>query len=68
MLITILAIDHNSSETTSRTFNVNDKLKVNIQAWEAELKYSKYEFECQEIMDEYPDSVKETLDELEVTF
>ena len=69
-LLTITAIDRNSSDTMSRTFHTDSihHLKKNVVEFENELPFSKYELTTMELMDEYPNEVVEVLDELEVTY
>ncbi len=72
-LITITAVDKNSSDTQSRTFSTTFKgrenehmLKAMIQEWEKELSYTKYELVTQDFIEDYSDEVQEVLEELEV--
>ncbi len=68
--LTIIAIDRKSSDTTSRTFDVSsaDKLKAEITEFENELTYRKYELECTDFVEDYPNEIVAVLDELEVTY
>ena len=68
-LITIIAIDRNSSDSMSRTFSINSipQLKTDIEKFESELPYRKYELMCDELMEDYNENVIELLDELDVT-
>jgi len=65
-LITIIAIDRNSSESNSRTFNVNKSLEKNIIQWESNLPYTKYELMCDELIDDIV--IEKILDNLEITY
>ena len=71
-LLTITAIDRDSSDTMSRTFNSDSihHFKKNVKEWENEIPYRKYELTTSEFIEDYPNSeeLKFMLDELEVTF
>ena len=67
-LVTITAIDRNSSETTTKTFGYKtlEELKNEITEWESELPYTKYELMTMTMG--ISSEIEELLDELEVTF
>lgn len=64
-MLTIIAIDLNSSDTTTRTFTIGNDLKSNIQAWIHQLAYYKYELECTDTVDV---EVEKILEELEILY
>ena len=54
-LLTITAIDRDSSDTMSRTFSTNstELFKKSVKDFEKELPYRKYELICDEVIEEY---------------
>lgn len=68
-LLTITAIDRDSSDTMSRTFSTNsvESFKKSVKDFEKDLPYRKYELMCDELMEEYSKDIVNALDELEVT-
>jgi hypothetical protein len=66
-MITITAIDRNSSDTTSRTFNTEnlESMSNSILQWEKELPYRRYELTTDELIED--DKLEEVLDMLEIT-
>lgn len=69
-LLTIIAIDKDSSDTKSRTFSTDsvELFEKAIEEFEEELSFRKYELICDEFMDEYPAEIVKVLDKLEVTY
>ena len=72
-LITITAVDKNSSDTQSRTFSTTFQgnesptmLKAMIENWEKELPYYRYELVTPDFIEDYSEEVQEVLEELEV--
>ncbi len=72
-LITITAIDKNSSDNTSRTFSTTFQgtenehmLKAMIQEWEKELPYTKYGLVTPDFIEDYSEEIQEVLEELEI--
>jgi len=72
-LITIQAVDKNSSDTQSRTFSTTFQgsenttmLKAMVENWEKELPYTKYELVTPDFIEDYSDEIQEVLEELEV--
>lgn len=68
--LTITAIDKHSSDMMNRTFSATtpDKLKEDVEEWEKEIPYRRYELTTNELVSDYPDGIEEALDELEVTY
>ena len=73
-IITITAIDKNSSDTMSRSFSTTFQgveneimLKSMVTEWEKQIPYRRYELITQEVMENYSENIQEALDELEVT-
>ena len=68
-LLTITAIDRDSSDTMSRTFSTNsvESFKKSVKDFEKDLPYRKHELMCDELMEEYSKDIVNALDELEVT-
>ena len=66
-MITIIAVDSNSSDTMSRTFNTDNlqTMSASILQWEKELPYRRYELMTDEVIDD--EKLEEVLDMLEVT-
>lgn len=69
-LLTITAIDRDSSDTMSRTFSTDSasKFKESVKEFEKELPYRKYELICGELIEEYSQDIINVLSELEVTY
>jgi hypothetical protein len=69
-LLTITAIDRDSSDTTSRTFSTENVVtfKNSVEEFESELPYRKYELMTEELIEDYGIEIVGVLDELEVTF
>ncbi len=69
-LLTLSAIDMHSSEQYIRTFSTNDALtfKQDVENFEKELPFRRYELMCNELISDYSDEIIEVLDELEVTY
>lgn len=69
-IITIIAIDLNSSDTMSRTFGTThvEGFKKAIEEFEGELPYKNYELMCDDFMDDYTPAIIAILDELDVTY
>lgn len=66
MLVTITAIDSSTSETMSRTFNINDSLKTNIVAWESTIPFRRYELICNDLIE--TTELEELFNILEITY
>ena len=67
-MITIIAIDRNSSDTMSRTFNTEnlESFSNSVLEWENELPYRKYELITDELIEN--NELEDVLDILDVTF
>ena len=67
-MLTIMAIDKNSSDIMSRTFETNNlkTFKENVSMWESEIPFRRYFLEVDDIVE--GKELEEVLDELEITF
>ena len=68
--LTITASDQHSSDSTSRTFSTSspDSFKKDIEEWEKELPYRRYELMTNELIDDYSDEIVTIIDDLEVEY
>jgi hypothetical protein len=69
-IITIIAVDRDSSDTMSRSFSTNNEhlLKAMVEKWEEEtIGYRKYYLTTSDCIDDFSEEVQEILDELEIT-
>lgn len=69
-LLTVVAIDRDSSDTMSRTFSTNsvESFKKSIMEFESELPYRRYELMTDEMIEEYSNEIRLALVELEITY
>lgn len=69
-IITITAVDRNSSDTMSRSFETNGftPLKYLVEGWEETIPYRKYELMTPDFIEDYEQEVVDTLEELEVNY
>ena len=72
-LITITAVDKNSSDNQSKTFSTTFQgsesptmLKSMVENWEKDLPYTKYELVTPDFIEDYSDEIQEVLEELEI--
>ena len=65
---TVIAIDSDTSDSTSRTFNMESEKDFikEVEEWEEEIPYRKYELTHNELLSDYPDWIEDALDELEI--
>ena len=68
-LLTITAIDKNSSDTRGRTFLAEDpeSFKASVEEFEQELPFRKYELVTPELLENYDQAILDVLDEPEVS-
>ena len=66
----IIAIDLNSSNSQSKSFDVEDveQMMKDITAWEKTLPYARYELMADGVIEDYESELKKALNELEITY
>jgi len=68
-LLTITAIDRDSSDTMSRTFSTEspELFMEAVEKFESELSYRKYELITNDMIEDYSEEIINILDELLIT-